>query len=255
MSEKRKDNETDPVLDHLFEEIKEEKKNKHESEKRVKELLAKFHLTKRNKERAEIIDQVSEFIQFPEIISLLQEVALNDTYAFCRAKAVSYLAELVEEEEVKRTIIKKLNDSSPKVRLWSVWGLRVVIHEEEVLEILLRRLRYLEKANRVKLWLIRTLSDQISNDDVMTAFFKLLESKPNTETRKLLLYYLLQRLDNPEISYKLANYVLKETNKDIKSEIIKKLLTLDNEDVEYSLNKLSRMEKDENILALLQGNH
>ena len=257
MSEESNNEESDPELIKKQEEIEIEKEEEEEEEEDNKEkidaLIKEVKITKKNKDRALLIDQLSEFKSEFRVQKLLSDIALNDSYVICRAKAVSYLAEVIDEDEVKRVIVESLKDSSPKVRLWAVWALRTIVHENEILEELLSRLRYSEKSNRVKLWLIRTLSDQIANEDVVRVFIKELETKPNLETRKLILYYLIQRLDNPEICYKLANYVMQETNKEIKLEIVKKLKTIENEDVKYSLNKLSKLEKDGEILSILNS--
>ena len=251
MSEDSNNNE-EPVLIQSSEEIEEEEKEEVSIEK-INVLIENVENTKRNKDRAEYIDQLSEYKTESRVKNLFCVLALNDSYAICRAKAVSYLAEIIYDEDVKKIVLDALKDSSPKVRLWSVWALRTIVDDKEVLEELLSRLRYLEKSNRVKLWLIRTLSDQIINDDVVRVFIKELESKPNIETRKLILYYLLQRLDNQEICYKLSKYVMQETNKEIKLEIVKKLVTIENEDVKFVLSKLSKLEKDEQILAVLNN--
>ena len=221
---------------------------------KVDSIINEIKITKKNKDRALLIDELSEYKSELKVQDYLANLALDDSYAICRAKAISYLAEVIEEKKVKQIVLESLKDSSPKVRLWAVWALRTVVHEDEILEALLTRLKYQEKSNRVKLWLIRTLSDQIKNEDVIRVFIKKLESKPNLETRKLILYYLLQLLDNQEICFKLANYVMQESNKEIKLEIIKKLITVENEDVSFSLRKLSKLEKDEQILSILKNN-
>ncbi len=253
MSEESNKEENDQELIQPIEEPEIEIIENENTKVRINALIEDVKSTKKNKDRALYIDQLSEFKSELRVQNLLCDLAINDSYAMCRAKAVSYLAEVIDESNVKRVVVESLKDSSPKVRLWAVWALRTIVHEKEILEGLLSRLRYLEKSNRVKLWLIRTLSDQIKNEDVIRVFIKELESKPNLETRKLILYYLLQRLDNQEICYKLANYVMQETNKEIKLEIVKKLIVIENDDIKYSLNKLSKIEKDENILNLLEN--
>lgn len=245
--------EEDPAFEHIMA-LEAEKFEKSEKERleQLNELSSKLQITKKNKERAQILDLVGEFSTYTEITTILIDIALEDKYQLCRAKAVSLLADLIQEDEVKRTILQTLNDSSQQVRLWSVWALRVIIHDVDVRDILIRKLKFGEVSNRVKLWIIRSLSDLINDEEVMYTFVSLLKSKPNTEMRKLLLYYILQKAENPEMSMVLSTHIQNETNKEIRREIVKKLLQLDNDDVNHALERLLKSEKDEEILALLR---
>lgn len=233
-------------------EVEETEEEIEEIQEDISELVSKFKIAKRNKERAEILDLIGEFSTYSGITNFLKDIALEDKYQLCRAKAVSLLADLIQEDEVKRVILQTLNDSSQQVRLWSVWALRGIIHDINVRDILIRKLKFGEVSNRVKLWIIRALSDLIDDEEVMYSFLSILKTKPNTEMRKLLLYYILQKADNPEVSLVLATHIRNETNKEIRREIVKRLLQLDNEDVIYSLERLLKIEKDEQILDLLK---
>jgi hypothetical protein len=223
-----------------------------EDRNRLNELVTKFKTTKRNKERASILDQIGKFSTYSEITEFLSDIATEDKYQLCRAKAVSLLADLIQEDGVKRVILQTLNDSSQQVRLWSVWALRGIIHDLDVRDILIRKLKFREVSNRVKLWIIRALSDLIDDQEVIYSFLSILKTKPNTEMRKLLLYYILQKAEDPEVSIVLAEHIRNETNIEIRREIVKKLLQLDDEDVIYSLKRLMKTEKDEQILDLLK---
>ncbi|NPD89531.1 MAG: HEAT repeat domain-containing protein [Asgard group archaeon] len=245
--------EEDPAFEHIMDlEVKKLEKSEKERLERMNELSSKLQITKENKERAQILDLIGEFSTYAEITTILIDIALEDKYQLCRTKAVSLLADLISEEEVKRTILQTLSDSSQQVRLWSVWALRSIIHDVDVRDILIRKLKFGEVSNRVKLWIIRTLSDLINDEEVMYAFLSLLKSKPNTEMRKLLLYYILQKAENPEITFVLSTHIQNETNKEIRREIVKKLIQLDNEDVNYALERLMKTEKDEETLELLK---
>ena len=232
-------------------EIEEMESTEEERKEEMNELINEFHLTKKNKDRAQILDLIGEFSTFSEVQSLLIDVALEDKYQLCRAKAVSHLAEFINEEDVKRAILQTLNDSSQQVRLWSIWALRGIIHDINVRDILVRKLKYGEVSNRVKLWIIRSLSDLINDLEVINTFISLLKSKPNIEMRKLLLYYILQKAENPEISLVLSMHIQKETNSEIRKEIVKKLIQIDNDDVNYELERLKKTEKNNEIIKIL----
>jgi hypothetical protein len=233
-------------------EVEKPEKTEEEKQKQMVELSSKLQSTKKNKERAQILDLIGEFSTYSEITLILIDIALEDKYQLCRAKAVSLLADLIQEDEVKRTILQTLNDSSQQVRLWSVWALRGIIHDDDVRDTLIRKLKFGEVSNRIKLWIIRALSDLINDKEVMYAFVSILKSKPNTEMRKLLLYYILQKADNPEVKVVLASHIRNETNIEIRREIVKKLLQFKDEDIIYSLERLMKTEKDEQILELLK---
>ena len=243
--------ESEEVLDSPIEEIQAEKRTITSSEE-IQEILNEYEKTRKNKDRVLIIDKIAELLPNSDLEELLKEIAFKDSYSLCRVKAVSLLADLNDKSEVKRLLIGKLDDSSPKVRLWAVWGLRPIIYDAEILEVFINRVKYVEKSKRVKLWLIRALSDQINDNKIQETFLLLLKSKPDNETRKLLLFYLLQRTNEENIAYKLSRYVLNEANRDIRKEIVKKLVMLENEDVRYSLEKLFKTERDEEIRKILQ---
>lgn len=243
--------ESEEVQDSNIEEIQAEKRIVTSSEE-VQEILNEYEKTRKNKDRVLIIDKISELLPNIDLEELLKEIAFSDSYSLCRVKAVSLLADLTDKTEVKRLLVRKLDDTSPKVRLWTVWGLRPIIHDTEIQEVFIRRVRYVEKSKRVKLWLIRALSDRINDNKIQEAFLFLLKSKPDNETRRLLLFYLLQKTNEENTVYELSRYVLKEANRDIRKEIVKKLATLDNKDVKYSLEKLFKTEKDEEIREIIQ---
>lgn len=243
--------ESEEVLDSHIEDIQAEKRIITSSEE-IQEILNEYEKTRKNKDRVLIIDKIAELLPNSDLEELLKEIAFKDSYSLCRVKAVSLLADLNDKSEVKRLLIRKLDDSSPKVRLWSVWGLRPIIHDTEIQEVFINKAKYFEKSKRVKLWLIRALSDRINDKKMQDTFLYLLKSKPDNETRKLLLFYLLQKANEENIAYELSRYVLKEANRDIRKEIVKKLVMLENEDVKYSLEKLFKTERDEEIREIIQ---
>ena len=219
----------------------------------IKELIKNYSISKKNKEKTKIMDELVEFSDYPEVREFLKETAIEDSYDLCRAKAVSYFSEFTDDEEIKKILIQKLNDNSPKVRLWAVWSLRGAIHDQAIQSEFIRRIKYIEKTKIVRLWIIRSLSDVIDDENVQYVFLQLLKEKPDNETRKLLLYYLLQKLDNPDICYYISSYVTSELNKNIRKEIIKKIIEVDNEDIKYALNKLAKIEKDKEIINLISS--
>ena len=164
---------------------------------------------------------------------------------------VSLLGDKADTPEIKRLLIQKLDDSSPKVRLWTVWSLRTIVYDPEVYEALIKKIKYFEKSKRVNLWIIRSLSDQIDDKTIQDTFIHLLKQKPDNETRKLLLFYLLQKSNDEDMATELSFYMLKEVNREIRKEIVKKLVLLDFEDVRYSLEKLYKKERDEEIKDLI----
>jgi hypothetical protein len=235
-----------------IEEEKEEKEEQKELKKHILELASQLQRLKKNKERIKILDIIGEYSTHREITDILIDIAIEDKYQLCRAKAVSILADLIQEDEVKRTILQTLNDSSQQVRLWSVWALRGIIFDVDVRDVLIRKLKFEEVSNRIKLWIIRSLGDIIDDEEVMYTFTSLLRSKPNTEMKKLLLYYILQKVKNPVISSILSTHIQIETNKEIRREIVKKLLEIDDDDVNYALERLLRREKDTEIVDLIK---
>ncbi|MCG3256038.1 MAG: HEAT repeat domain-containing protein [Candidatus Heimdallarchaeota archaeon] len=243
--------ESDEGLDSHIEDIQAEKIIVTSSEK-IQEILNEYEKTRKNKDRVLMIDKIAELLPNSDLEEFLKEIAFKDSYSLCRVKAVSLLADLTDKSEVKRLLIRKLDDSSPKVRLWAVWGLRPIIHDTEIQEVFINKVKYFEKSKRVKLWLIRALSDRINDKKMQDTFLYLLKSKPDNETRKLLLFYLLQKANEENTAYELSRYVLKEANRDIRKEIVKKLVMLENEDVKYSLEKLFKTERDEEIREIIQ---
>ncbi len=217
----------------------------------VSDLIDNYNLSKKNKEKTQILDQLGDYVNYPEVTEFLKETAKEDGYDLCRAKAVSYISDFTDNEDIKNLLLQKLDDSSPKVRLWVVWSLRGEIHEQRIQSEFIRRIKYVEKAKIVRLWIIRSLSDVIDNENIQYVFLQLLKEKPDTETRKLLLYYLLQKLENPDVSYFISSYVLSELNKEIRKEIVKKMIEVNNDDIRYALNKLTKVEKNKEILDLI----
>ncbi len=207
----------------------------------------------RNKVRLDIIEKIGEFIEEEKVKKALSNISKNDKYPLCRAKAVSYLSDIIEDKQVKETILSKLDDSAKVVRHWAVWGLKEVVSESDVQKALIKRLLREEKSRKIKLWIIKILSSQIKTNRVEEAFLGLLKQNLNIETKGLVVDYLLNNLSDRDICYQLSLYVIKERNKEIKSKIIQKFLTIDNLDVKYSLERLEREENDENILLLLKN--
>lgn len=207
----------------------------------------------RNKVRLDIIEKIGEFIEEEKVKKTLSYISKNDKYPLCRAKAVSYLSDIIEDKKVKETILSKLDDSAKVVRHWAVWGLKGVVSESDVQKALIKRLLKEEKSRKIKLWIIKILSSQIKTNRVEEAFLGLLKQNLNIETKGLVVDYLLNNLSDKEICYQLSTYVLKERNKGIKIKIIQKFLTTDNLDVKYSLERLEREEYDEDILSLLKN--
>ncbi len=221
------------------------------SSKEIQEIIYDYNSSSKNKDKIGIIDKVAALLPNGLLEELLKEIATRDSYALCRAKAVSLLADRVEVPDIKRLLIQKLDDSSPKVRLWAVWGLRTMVHDSEVQEIFIKKLKYFERFKRVKLWMIRSLSDQIDDKNIQDTFFHLLKLKPDNETRKLLLFYLLQKANDEDVAVELSLYMLKEVNREIRREIVRRLVLLDNDDVRYSLEKLYKKERDDEIKDLI----
>ena len=217
----------------------------------LQRILLEFESTTRNKDRANLIDKLTDYLRYEETVSALKDIAINDKYPLCRAKAVSFLSEFMRDKKVKDLVIRKLRDSSQTVRLWAVWSLRGIIEEEDVQEVLIRQLRHYEKSKRIKLWLVRSLSDKIENPSVIDIFLQSLKKRPGKEMRKLILYYILQIQGNQDISYFLSTYVHEENDKEIRLEIVKKLLEMDNSDSRYALQKLKRNERNQEIITLL----
>jgi ribosomal protein S3AE len=243
----------------------------------LQKILLEFESTTRNKDRTNLIDKLIDYLKYEETISALKDIAINDKYPLCRAKAVSFLSESLKDKKVKELTIRKLRDSSQTVRLWAVWSLRAIVDEEDVQEVLIRQLRHHEKSKKIKLWLVRALSDKIENPRVIDVFLQSLKGRPDKEMRKLILenprvidvflqslkgrpdkemrklilYYIMQIQGDQDISYFLSTYVHKESDKEIRLEIVKKLLEMDNSDSRYALQKLKRNERNQEIISLL----
>ncbi|MHA2357751.1 MAG: HEAT repeat domain-containing protein [Candidatus Heimdallarchaeaceae archaeon] len=245
--------ELDPAFEHILEmEVEKTQASQVYSEEEVNDLLFKLHITKKNKGRAEIIDKLSKYSSYAEVKLVLLDSALEDKYQFCRAKAVSILADYLDDKDVRRVVLQKLDDKSVQVRLWAIWALRGIVEEKVITEILIGRLKYKESSNKVKLWIVRALSDQINYQEVQDAFLYILKSKPNKEMKKLILYYLLQKIDNLNIRKYISSYIHNEYNREIRIELVKSLLKFNEDsDVRYNLEKLSKNERDEEIKRLL----
>jgi len=209
--------------------------------------------SRRNKVRLDIIEKIGDFIEEEKVQKTLSNISKNDKYPLCRAKAVSYLSDIIEDKQVKETILSKLDDSAKVVRHWAVWGLKEVVSESDVQKALIKRLLREEKSRKIKLWIIKILSSQIKTNRVEEAFLGLLKQNLNIETKGLVVDYLLNNLSDRDICYQLSLYVIKERNKELKSKIIQKFLTIDKLDVKYSLERLEREENDEDILSLLKN--
>ena len=243
--------ETIELVETQSEEIQEDEILKITSSQEIEEIIFDYNTTSKNKDRTKIIDKIATFLPNNVLEELLKEIAFQDSYTLCRAKAVSLLGDKADTPEIKRLLIQKLDDSSPKVRLWTVWSLRTIVYDPEVYEALIKKIKYFEKSKRVNLWIIRSLSDQIDDKTIQDTFINLLKQKPDNETRKLLLFYLLQKSNDEDMATELSFYMLKEVNREIRKEIVKKLVLLDFEDVRYSLEKLYKKERDEEIKDLI----
>jgi hypothetical protein len=240
--------------DEVNEEIIEESKESSDSltDTEITSLIDLYNETRKSKERAEIIDKFSEIIDNDNVKDLMIEIAKNDSYPLCRAKAVSNLGKWIENEEIQNIVIKSLNDISPKVRLWAVWTLRPTIHLKEIQETLINRIKFHENSRQIKLWMIRVLSDQIDDLFIQETFLYFFKLNPDMETKKLLLYYLLSKLENEDILFTISRNVQTEKNNEIRLEIVKKLVLVDEPDVKYILEKLSKTERNKEILELLK---
>ncbi|MCK4896780.1 MAG: hypothetical protein KAS47_08225, partial [Candidatus Heimdallarchaeota archaeon] len=86
----------------------------------LQRILLEFESTTRNKDRANLIDKLTDYLRYEETVSALKNIAINDKYPLCRAKAVSFLSEFLRDKKVKDLVIRKLRDSSQTVRLWAV---------------------------------------------------------------------------------------------------------------------------------------
>jgi len=243
--------ETIELVETQSEEIQEDEILKITSSQEIEEIIFDYNTTSKNKDRTKIIDKIATFLPNNVLEELLKEIAFQDSYTLCRAKAVSLLGDKADTPEIKRLLIQKLDDSSPKVRLWTVWSLRTIVYDPEVYEALIKKIKYFEKSKRVNLWIIRSLSDQIDDKTIQDTFIHLLKQKPDNETRKLLLFYLLQKSNDEDMATELSFYMLKEVNREIRKEIVKKLVLLNFEDVRYSLEKLYKKERDEEIKDLI----
>jgi len=224
------------------------------SDSELDKLIEKFKETKKKKERANLIDQFSENLDSIEVKELLIEVAEEDNYPLCRAKAVSSLGYWIDDTEIQHILLKKLTDISPKVRLWAVWTLRPIIHLRDIQENIINRVKFSEKSRQIKLWMIRILSDQIDELFIQETFLYFFKTNPDNETRKLLLYYLLPKIENEDILFTISRHVQEESNREIKLEIVKRLVLVDEPDVKYLLEKLSKTERNQEILDLISSN-
>ncbi len=217
----------------------------------IDDLIYKYKSTGKNKERAKIVDSLTKQLHHSKIQEILIDIAEDDNYPLCRAKAISNLGDLIENSDIRNLLIKKLDDISPKVRLWTVWTLRPIIHDREIQDIFIKRIKFVEKSRKIRLWMIRVLSDQINNIYIQEVFLYLFKLKPDMETRKLLLYYLLQKTENKDILFTITKQLQVEKNNEIRIEILKKLILLDDQDVQYVLENLLKTEKDSDVLELL----
>lgn len=240
----------DEETEEAISEIKEQKEVEDKID--IENLIDRYKNTNKNKERAKIIDQISEHLDNKQIKELLIQIVMNDKYPLCRAKAVSNLGYWIEEEEIREIILKKLTDISPKVRLWVIWTLRPVIRLKEIQEKIINQIKFIEKSRQIKLWMIRILSDQIDDPYIQETFLFFFRLHQDTETKKLLLYYLLQKIENEDILFTISRHVQYEKNSEIRLEIVKRLLSVDEPDVKYILEKLSKTERNKEILELLR---
>ena len=246
--------EEDPETNNL--ELKEDNIDKTDflSETELANLIERFKNSRKNKERAKFIDIFSENLVNEEVKELMIEITENDNYPLCRAKAVSNLGKWIEDKEIQNTVISKLKDISPKVRLWAVWTLRPIIHLREIQETLINKIKFEENSRQNKLWMIRVLSDQIDDKFIQETFLYFFKLKPDTETKKLLLYYLLSKLENEDILFTISRSVQTETNNEIRLEMVKKLIHVNEPDVKYILEKLTKTERNKEILEYLRTN-
>jgi len=237
-------------IEELVEEDREKRIALTDSE--INSLIERYKETRKNKERANLIDQLSENLDNNQVKELLIEIVDKDNYPLCRAKAVTNLGYWIEDSEIQSIVVKKLSDVSPKVRLWTVWTLRPVIHIKDIQEIIINRIKFFEKSRQNKLWMIRILSDHIDTLFIQETFLYFFKTHTDTETRKLLLYYLLPKIENEDVMFTLSRHVQYESNNEIRFEIVKKLVLVDEPDVKYILEKLSKTERNEEIRELLR---
>jgi len=220
----------------------------------IRNLIDMFWNTKRNKNRASLLDKLSDNLESKDVREFLIEVVEKDNYPLCRAKALTNLGFWIKEGEIQNIVLKGLKDISPKVRLWALWTLRPIINIREIQDVLITHLKFYEKSIQNKLWIIRILSDQINDPYIQETFLYFFKLKPDVETRKLLLYYLLPRIHNEDIMFTISRHVQSENNREIRLEIVKKLILVDEPDVKYLLERMSKTEKNQEILDLLKSN-
>ncbi len=228
-------------------------RSKKELEEEYQHFISISTSSSSKKERARAIDQLANYLDNEDVTNTLIMIAKKDTYYNNRAKAVSILADKINDESVKECIISKLNDSSKEVRKWAVWGLKTVVDDPNVLEALIRRLRYEESTKLVKSWIINALSAAIDNIDVIETFLLLLKRSLTRDNKELIIESLLNKLDNKDVLITISNLVLKEKNTSIKKKIIKKLKTVDDLDASFTLERLARNTKDPEIIELLKS--
>lgn len=218
----------------------------------LERFIEEYEQTKKNKARAEILDRLAEYSDIPVIKEFLIDVANRDNYPLCRAKAISNLSCWIEEKDIQNLILSKLSDVSPKVRLWAIWTIRPVIHLREIQDNIINKIKFSEKSRQIKLWMIRILSDQIHTEYIQEVFLYFFKLNPDVETKKLLLYYLLPKLNNEDILYTISRHVQHEKNNEIRLEIVKHLILVDEPDVKYLLENLLKTERNEEILEILK---
>ena len=204
-------------------------------------------------DRLSSIDKLSEYIDQDEVIQTLVEIARKDPYHICRAKAVSILADKIQSRYVKELILEKLTDCSKEVRKWVIWALKGDIQDKTIQAALIRHLIYAENSKQIKLWIINALSSCIENEDVEYAFLRLLKSNLSNEMRSLVIDALLTKVYDSEVLYGLSKHLFKEHNKTLRKKIILALKKVDNMDAKFTLERLSKVEKDKELKSLISS--
>lgn len=205
------------------------------------------------KKKLQLIDSLSKFVKHPTVKDFFIQQAEQETITAVRVKIVAALADVVEDSDVQKVLLEKLQDPSPYVRQWAVWGLTQLIEQDrDILDRLIYHMLYRESSERVKLWILRALSRIIDNPNVEDVFLRMLKASTSKDIRSLIVQYLLNKLDDREICYALSRYILEEKDKEIKKAIIEKIRYSDNPDLQFALERLKRIEQNKEIVQLLE---
>ncbi|MHA1304323.1 MAG: HEAT repeat domain-containing protein, partial [Candidatus Heimdallarchaeaceae archaeon] len=194
---------------------------------------------------------LADFVDNPAVVRQLMDVAKRDSYKINRAKAVSILADRIDDRIVKESLIERLDDSSIEVRRWAVWALKGSIEDEAVQEALIRHLLYKEQSKIIKSWIINALSSQIHKENVEITFLRLLKTPLSNQTRALVVSSLLTNLEDSDVLYALSRHVSKEPNKEIRKAIIERLKEIDDMEATFALERLAKTEKNAELRKII----